>query len=142
MADTRTILLIEDEPIIAELYRTVLAMGDYDVVTAFNKQSALSLIQKRTPMVVLLDLMIPIGPGESLVTYDHPVGFDILEWMHHHATFKSIPVMVVTNLESDQYRKHAESLGVAGYFVKANLEPKDIVKHVDALARSKGEQGS
>ncbi|MBI4415323.1 MAG: response regulator [Candidatus Kerfeldbacteria bacterium] len=137
MADARTILLVEDEPIIAELYRAVLATRDYDVVTAFNKQSALTLIQERTPRVVLLDLMIPLGPGESLVTYDHPVGFDILEWMHHHAAYKSIPVMVVTNLESDQFRKHAESLGIAGYFVKANLDPKDLLRHVDSIAQNR-----
>lgn len=121
---------------INDIYKTVLKDRRYEVVSAYNKQSALKYIDDHRPDLILLDLMIPIGPGEELITYDHPVGFDILEWLHHHKVYSKIPVVILTNLDSDMHKEHAEKLGAREYLVKANLEPHDVVRYVDALAPS------
>ncbi len=131
--NTATILLVEDEPLIAELYRSVLEAQHYTVTIASNKQAALQKIQETVPQLILLDLMIPIGGGEDLITYDHPVGFDILEWVKHHPECSQTKVMVLTNLDSNEHQSLAERLGAVAYLVKSNLEPHDIVRHVDAV---------
>jgi len=133
MEETPIILLVEDEPIIAELYHTVLGMRPYRVFKAYNKRSAIELIQEHKPHLILLDLMIPIGPGEELITYDHPVGFDILEWVRHHPDTAHTKVVILTNLESEANREHAEKLGVTDYLVKAAHDPHDILKRVDSV---------
>lgn len=130
--DTTKILLVEDEPMIAQLYAAVL-QSRYDVVTAHSKQAAVARLLEQRPDVLLLDLMIPIGAGEDRISYDHPVGFDILEWMRHHKELQKTKVVIVTNLESDEHRRHAEQLGVVMYLVKAAMEPYELVRHVDAL---------
>ncbi len=127
------ILLIEDEPLIAELYRAVLTEGKYEVITAFNKRSAVELIERLKPRLVLLDLMIPIGSGEDFIEYDHPVGFDVLEWIRHHPGCKETKVIVITNLDSDDNKRMAESLGAVLYLVKAGMEPHELVRHVDSV---------
>lgn len=136
MKDNDIILLVEDEPMISELYRTVLAAEQYVVVLAFNKTSAIHLIERHRPKIILLDLMIPIGPGENLIEYDHPVGFDILEWVHHHDALAHTKVVIITNLDSEEHKRHAEELGAALYLVKSSIEPKEMVRRVDALARA------
>lgn len=127
------ILLIEDEPMIAELYRTVLTVGKYDVITALNKRSAVELIEKLKPRLVLLDLMIPIGSGEDFIEYDHPVGLDVLEWIRHHPECQETKVIVITNLDSDDNKRMAEKLGAVLYLVKAGMEPRELVQHVDSV---------
>lgn len=129
---TTKILLVEDEPMIAQLYAAVL-QSKYSVVTAHSKQAAIERLQEQRPDVLLLDLMIPIGVGEDLITYDHPVGFDILEWMRHHKDLQKTKVVIVTNVESDEHRRHAERLGAVLYLVKASMEPYELVRHVDAV---------
>ncbi|MBI3956806.1 MAG: response regulator [Candidatus Kerfeldbacteria bacterium] len=133
MPPTPTILLVEDEPIIAEMYQAVLGTRPYRVILALNKQRAIELIEGEKPGLILLDLMIPIGAGEDLITYDHPVGFDILEWVNDHPDLAHTKVMVLTNLESTAHREHAERLGVTDYLVKAEHDPHDILRRVDAI---------
>ncbi|MFH1171809.1 MAG: response regulator [bacterium] len=128
-----SILLIEDEPMISELYSAVLGVRPYQLFKAFNKTSAIELITEHKPHLILLDLMIPIGRGEDLISYDHPVGFDILEWVHHHPEMAHTKIVVLTNLESDEFRDHAEKLGAVAYLIKAEHEPHDILAQVDLL---------
>lgn len=128
-----TILLIEDEPILVQLYAKALAKQPATVVTAHNKRSALEAIAEHKPDIILLDLMIPFGPGEDLINYEHPVGFDILEWVRHHPEYNSTKVAIMTNLDSDEHKKHAESLGVSKFLVKSDYEPKSISAIVTEL---------
>lgn len=132
-----TILLVEDEPMIAHLYHSILGMRPYMVLTAFNKQAAIQMIIRHRPHVILLDLMIPLGPGESLISYDHPVGFDILEWVNNHPELQHTKVAILTNLESEQYKKHAEQLGVSAYIVKAEHDPHELLATVESLLETK-----
>ncbi len=134
MASRPKILLVEDEPIIASLYESILVQK-YDVITAGNKQLAILQLEAVHPHVLLLDLMIPLGVGEDFITYDHPVGFDILEWLHQHDELSDVRTIIITNLESDEHRKHAEQLGAVRYLVKASVEPHEILRNVDSVLR-------
>lgn len=129
----RTVLIVEDEPLISEIYRTVFAARKYVVLSAFNKQSAMHLIETQRPRIILLDLMIPIGPGEAMIEYDHPVGFDLLEWVRYHQGLVETRVIIVSNLDSIENRQRAQELGASGYLVKADLEPHELVRQVDTI---------
>ena len=131
-----TVLIVEDEPLIAAIYTAVLRRLPYHVETAHSKQSALTKIQKLAPNLILLDLLIPLGVGEDLVEYSHPVGFDILEWVRHHPQYAHAKVIVLTNLDADLHEKHARALGADEYLVKANLDPLAVADRVAAHLRS------
>jgi CheY-like chemotaxis protein len=62
-----TVLVIEDDPDMRDLERTVLECGGYEVKMAGNGVEALRSLQRATPCVILLDLMMPVMDGLSFL---------------------------------------------------------------------------
>lgn len=63
----RTVLVVDDEPSIRTLIRTVLERAGYDVTTARDGQEAISLLAARDYDVVLLDVRMPRLDGIGVV---------------------------------------------------------------------------
>lgn len=106
----KNIVLVEDDPALAEIYKTRLELQDYNCFVAYNGIIALYFIQKDRPDLVLLDLMIPDISGA-----------DVLRTMRRSSWGKDIPVYVISNLSEAQAPADIRDLGIAGYSVKANL---------------------
>ncbi len=96
-----------------------LEQDGYEVQSALDGQSGLSLVKRIKPDLVLLDLILPKMDG-----------FEVLRSLKQDAEVKSIPVIVLTNLESTQDIEKALSEGATNYLVKANYELKDVIKKV------------
>jgi DNA-binding response OmpR family regulator len=119
---TKKIVLVEDDPALAEIYKTRLEMQGYNCFVAYNGIIALYFIQKDLPDLVLLDLMIPdIGGGEVLAT------------MRRSSWGKNIPVYVISNLSEAQAPPGLRDLGIAGYSVKANLSYGEVDKIANSI---------
>jgi DNA-binding response OmpR family regulator len=58
-----SVLIIEDDPDMRELERTVLECSGYDVCVALNGQDGLRKLQEGAPCVIVLDLMMPVMDG-------------------------------------------------------------------------------
>lgn len=129
-AKKKRLLIIEDEPFILSLYRDAFEQLPVEIQVAVNKQTGLILIEQSQPHAILLDLLIPIGFGEITADYDHPVGFDILEYVKGNRHLKATKVIVLTNIDSQDVRDHARSLGADEFIVKAQVDPHDVVKIV------------
>ena len=114
----KTILVIEDDTSLSQAYQEMFRSQDVSVVTAKTGQEGLSLIQTTQPDLILLDIMLPGGIN----------GFDVLEKLKADSTTQSIPVIVLTNLDSQA--KTATTVGAAGYLIKANSTADQIVKLV------------
>lgn len=117
MALGRTILIVEDNTYIRDLYKELLINEGYEVEWADNGKAALVLTEK-IPDLVLLDIMLPGGMH----------GFDILEQMRRNAKTKSIPVFILTNLDSE--RESAMKIGAQEYFVKVNTTPGQLLAKI------------
>lgn len=61
-----TVLIVEDEQHLADLYTDYLATADYDVLTAYGGEEALELIE-REPDIVLLDRRMPVVSGNEVL---------------------------------------------------------------------------
>ena len=59
----KSILVVEDEPDLAEIYQTLLEQAGYNVAVAHNGKEALDLAQANEPHVILLDLRMPVMDG-------------------------------------------------------------------------------
>ena len=64
---TRRVLIVDDEFGLAEVVAEMLSERGFDTVLAINGQLALDLIRERAPDLVLLDCMMPILDGTSVV---------------------------------------------------------------------------
>ena len=114
----KVILLIEDDQILQELYLESLSQEGFVVLQALNGKRGLQLAKIEKPDLILLDIMLPAGMN----------GFDVLKDLKSNQETKKIPVVMLTNLESEE--KTARDMGAEDYLIKANLSIEQIVDKV------------
>lgn len=115
-----SVLLIDDEPAILDMYRMKLEQDGYTVFMASNGLDGIDIAKTENPSVILLDIIMP-----------NMNGFDVLKALKEAPETKSIPVFITTNLPEHTSGEKARSLGAVNYLVKAEYEPgmvADILK--------------
>ena len=131
MSSRRNIVLIEDEPILVTLYSVALqAIGE--VASATCQAEAEQTLSKVIPDVILLDLILP-KTKTAQVNFNERMGFEIFQWIKRQPRLTSVPVIIMTNLDSAEDRKMAEQLGAKGYIVKSNVIPKQIIEAIEQV---------
>ncbi len=114
-ADSKKIVIVEDNSSLAEIYKTRLELLGYTCFIAYNGITALYFIQKEIPDLVLLDLMIPDISGEQVLTT-----------IRNSDWGKDIKVLIISNLSEADAPPTLRELGIEGYAVKANLSDNQI----------------
>lgn len=114
----KKILVIEDENQVRRIYKSKLLELGFQVIEAEDGKTALSKLDQTVPDLVILDIMLPGGMN----------GFDVLEKMKADENFQKIPVIVLTNLSTQE--KIARKIGVYDYVVKANTPIHDVIKKI------------
>ncbi len=115
----RRILIIEDDTALSENLSKVIEKGGFESVVANDGDAGLKLAREKKPDLILTDLVLPKRHG-----------FQILEDLQSDRELKSIPVIVLTNLETSVDIEKASSLGVKAYLVKANYSLAEILGKV------------
>lgn len=118
------IVIVEDNTALAEVYKTRLELLGYSCFVAYDGLTALALIEKELPHLVLLDLMVPKMAGDQ-----------ILENMRKSTWGKSIPVLIISNLNEADAPAGLRELGIEGYAVKANLSNDQLDQLVDNILK-------
>lgn len=129
MTDQRRILLVEDSPNDVELTLTALAEHKLanEVVVVGDGEEALDYLYRRgrfrlrvegNPVVVLLDIKLPKVDG-----------LEVLQRMRSEASFRLIPVVMLTSSREERDIVRSYNLGVNAYVVK----PVDFHEFVDAI---------
>lgn len=102
------VLIIEDEPIHAQLCMFKLNKCGFEVTCAETVDQGLTLLRQGSFDVVLLDLSLP---GKT--------GWDFLHERKGDSSLINVPVVVLSNMPEHNSRT-AKDLGACMYFVKAN----------------------
>jgi DNA-binding response OmpR family regulator len=118
----KKVLIIEDDPVVAHIYRTRLEKEDYTVETAGDGQAGFYRIHEFHPDAVLLDLMLPKMNG-----------IDILKKIRAQGQFNRIPIIVFTNAYVPNMIQEAFSAGASHVFNKATLTPRQILDSLHSL---------
>ncbi|MFH1366919.1 MAG: response regulator [Patescibacteria group bacterium] len=113
------VLVIEDEKMLSEMYKTKFEMEGFEVFQAFDGKEGLEKIKAEKPAIILLDIILPKLDG-----------FLVLKEVKSDPVLKKTPVLLLTNLGQDDDIKKGKSLGAEGYFVKADHSPAEIVEQV------------
>jgi DNA-binding response OmpR family regulator len=117
------IAIIEDDPVISQMYRMKFESDGFDVQLAHNGEEGVALVESFSPDIVLLDLQMPVMDGEEALTIIRKASWG-----------KTVPVIILTNVGLEEAPKSLKALGVNSYIVKANLTPRQVVQQVkDAL---------
>lgn len=107
MAARRTVLIIDDDPIVADAMVRVLRDLDVDVVKLEGGFGALNLIAKHKPVLVVMDVMMP---GLA--------GTDVTELVRNDPELKGTRVVLHSALDEDVLAKRAADCGANGYLLK------------------------
>ena len=118
------IVIVEDNVSLADIYKIRLEMLGYKCFVAYEGKSALKLIEKELPDLVLLDLMVPKIAGDQ-----------ILEIMRASEWGKDIKVLIISNLNEADAPVGLREQGIEGYAVKANLSNDQIDTLVDSILK-------
>jgi DNA-binding response OmpR family regulator len=126
---SQKIVIVEDNTSLADIYKTRLGLLGYSCFTAYDGRTALTLIEKELPNLVLLDLMVPKVAGDQ-----------ILEIMRSSEWGKHIPVLIISNLNEADAPAGLRDLGIEGYAVKANLSNDQLDQLVDNILKPSGQK--
>lgn len=113
------IAIIEDDPVIRQMYRMKFEADSFSVQTAEDGKEGTKLVEKFKPDIILLDLSMPVMSGD-----------EALAEIRSHDWGKDIPVMILTNLGEEEAPKTLRALGIHSYIVKADLTPRQVVDRV------------
>lgn len=113
------IAIIEDDPVISQMYRMKFEADGFEVVVAENGREGIKVTKEFKPDIVLLDLQMPVMTGDEALSE-----IRAQDWG------KEIPVMILTNLGEEEAPKVLKTLNVHSYIVKAALTPRQVVERV------------
>ncbi len=115
MADKKKVLIAEDDQLISKMYKTKLEADGYKVITADNGAAALEAVKSEKPDIILLDIIMPQLDG-----------FSVLKELKSDNATKSIKVLMLTNLGTDEDMAKGKELGADDYIVKASMTPSQV----------------
>jgi DNA-binding response OmpR family regulator len=119
-ANDSLILVVEDEPSIAEVVCLYLQRAGYQAIRANDGQAALEILSQRTPSLVVLDLMLPKVDGLT-----------ITRWLREQG---NIPIIILTARRAESDRIAGLEMGADDYVVKP-FSPQELVSRVRAVLR-------
>jgi DNA-binding response OmpR family regulator len=117
--EKKKLLIVEDDQMIASMYNTKFKSDGFVVTIASTGPEGLEIAKKEKFDLIMLDVMLPMLDGFSILT----------ELKKDKNTSKT-PVIMLTNLGTDEDKKKGEKLGAADYLVKANLTPAQISERI------------
>lgn len=118
----KKILVIEDNKDLINSYVEALEAGGYTTLKALDGYQGLDIMSKNLGSIdlVLLDLMMP--------------GVDGLEVLRtvkdSEEKYGKLPIVILTNMTSENVIKEAFSLGATSYLVKTDLDYEGLIKEV------------
>lgn len=116
------ILVVEDDTFLKNLIVQKLEREGFEIQEALDGKTALELLKNITPVLVVLDLLLP---GID--------GFQVLEEIRKDPRLKGLPVIVLSNLGELEHIERAKMLGADDYLVKAHFTLGEIIEKINKL---------
>ncbi len=123
---THRILVVEDEPAIAESVSYALQTEGMSVEVAHTVREALALVRRRPPSLVLLDVMLPGGSG--------------LDVCREIRTFCDVPIIVLSARDSEADKVAGLELGADDYVTKP-FSMRELIARVRSHLRRAARSG-
>lgn len=115
----KKILLVEDDQILANIYRNKFAVEGYGVETAASAEAALELLSQFAPDLAIVDLVLPKMSG-----------LDLMRQIRGQNQFRTLPLVVFSNTYLSTMIQEAWKIGAAKCLSKANSSPNQLLEVV------------
>lgn len=111
--------IIEDDQLIAQMYRMKLEAEGFDVDVAENGMNGIEMVAEKQPDLILLDYSLPDIDGSA-----------VLREIRRDGAADKTPVIVLTNMESDAVADELAKWHITDYIIKASLTPREVVAKI------------
>lgn len=121
-AKQHTVLVVDDDEFLSDIYQTKLTREGFAVVVARDGADGYAKAVSTSPDIILLDIMMPKQDG-----------FETLKQLKANAATSGIPVIMLTNLGQKEDVDKAMAEGAIEYMIKAHFVPADAVAKIRAV---------
>lgn len=115
-----TILMVDDDQLILNTLKERFATWETEVYTAKTPEEAKQLLEKMTPEIVILDLLLTKDDGST----------GILDYIKSQERLQNVPVLVLTNLDKPELKQMLLGQGVKEYLIKGSMTLDDLYNKV------------
>ncbi|MGH7953440.1 MAG: response regulator [Limisphaerales bacterium] len=123
----KKILIVEDDHIVATVYRNKLAAQGYQTEIAFDGETGLALTRTFRPDAVILDLILPNMPG-----------VDVIKQLRAETEFSKLPIIVFSNAYLTDSIQEAWKAGATKCVAKTSCSPKEMLSVVQDVLGGSG----
>jgi DNA-binding response OmpR family regulator len=122
--DKTSVLIIEDDSYISDMYRIKLESENFEVAIASDGIVGIKILKKQKSDIILLDIVMPKIDG-----------FNVLKMIKEDSELKKIPVVLLTNLSQKENVERGFKLGADGYIIKAHFTPSEVVEKIKEILK-------
>ena len=117
------ILIVDDDMFILDMYAFKFSQNNFEVHTASNGVNAISKLKEGlNPDIIMLDIIMPEMDG-----------FEMLENINKEKISPTSIKIILSNKGQQEDVDRGDALGVAGYIVKVNSTPVEVVDKVKEI---------
>lgn len=120
----KTILCVEDDRFIGEMYVRSLQKAGYDVTWVVDGNDGLVIARSQPFDLIILDLMLPEQRGDQILDALRSDDTDLIP---------NSKILIMTNFEQDDATKSAIMNRVDGYLIKADITPRKLIDVVNKM---------
>ena len=130
MTTASAILIIDDDQVLTELYRSKFEKEGYAVTVCHDGQQGFDTLRGGLkPDVIVLDLMMPVMDG---ITFLREASYKL----------RLPPIIVMTSQDQDAKKLEALIHGAHAYVIKAQVTPMDLLEQIRLLLSPQGTRKS
>lgn len=118
----KKILIAEDDKFLANAYQMKFAKFGYEIFVVVDGAELIKQLDVSKPDLIILDLVMPTKDG-----------FSVLQEIRRNMKWKSIPVIVVTNLDQEEDVKKCQELGISDYIMKNKMSLERLHDKIRAV---------
>lgn len=118
---TETVLVVDDDVRVVELLQITLGGRGYQVLSAYDGETALKTIRSQGPDLVVLDVRLP-----------RKSGFEVLEALRDEAAFRALPIVLISANAATETRLQGLRLGADDYLTKP-FSPRELIMKIRRL---------
>lgn len=124
------VLLVDDDAVIAQMYRVKLQRDGHSVRVAGDGEEALEILRGELPDLVFVDVRLPCMGGLSLLAH-----------MREDERTRDLPVVIVSNYGDQELVTSGARLGALAYLVKSQTTPGQLSAGVPDWSRHRPHPG-
>ena len=122
MGNVKKILVVDDEMDISKTLAEHFKRKEYEVAIAYNGEEGVAKAKEFVPDIILLDILMPVMDGITA-----------LKQLKADSITANIPVIMLTNLDTQDKVAGAMEAGTTHFLVKSDYSPEDLDKKVEEV---------